>query len=95
MLAQLKSKLYKFAGLLSFVGVAVYSVLVVFVRVDDEITGHVFDGLNRQVELAPLWARLFLIDDAMWAGFWWHCADGLIAGCLFGLGYLLLIRRRD
>lgn len=66
---------YKFLAGGIGIGVLVASFLMVFFRTFDPQTRVVYDGLGRVLTEPPLWAKVFLTEEAAWAGLGWHLLD--------------------
>ncbi len=49
----------------------------------------VFDGLGRQLDIAPFLVRLLYMNDTLWPGFYWAVFDWAFFFGLLGLAYLV------
>ena len=47
--------------------------------------GTIYDFLNRELTEAPVWAKVFVINDNLWSGFGWIMLDRVIFLGLFGV----------
>ena len=61
--------------------VVIAAIMAYFMRSIDMETGTVYDGLGRVLSEPPLWARLVLTSELVWAGTGWHILDTV---CFFG-----------
>jgi len=50
-----------------------------------------YEGLGRELGPTPAFARVFLGQDRMWAGWGWAAGDLIIAVTVCGAGYALFI----
>lgn len=50
----------------------------------------VFDGLGRQLDIAPLLVRFLYMNDTLWPGFYWAVFDWILFFGLLGLAYLMI-----
>ncbi len=80
--------LSKLLGIALGAGVAIAAFMAYFYRSVNRQTGIVTDGLGRALTEPPLWAKFFITNDPIWAGFGWHLFDII---WFFGLGYLAFL----
>jgi hypothetical protein len=64
--------------------------LAYFVRSLDSNTGLYFDGLGRQLQLAPFVARFVLGTDSLWPGWLFFTLDLVVFWGGMGIGYVLI-----
>lgn len=75
-------------GLIFGAGALIFGFLSSFVRsVGTDNT--IYDGLGRQLDIAPLLVRFLHVNDTMWPGFLWSVFDWILFFGLFGLAYLM------
>ncbi len=63
-----------FSGLI-IISVFVLGFYAYFIRSIDD--GVMYDGLGRQLNFVPVFARLF-VPDSLWAGFGWYVIDFVV-----------------
>lgn len=66
----------------------IFGILSYFVRSVGP-NNTIYDGLGRQLDVAPFLVRFLYLNDTMWPGFFWAVFDWVFFFGLFGLAYLM------
>ena len=67
----------------------VLAVMGYFVRTANLETGRLVDGFGRDLFLTPLFARLVLTNDSLWAGYLWFAVDLVVFWSALAIAYFL------
>lgn len=56
-------------------------IIMTFRRLNTD-TNQVFDIFGRELKQPPIWARIFLSEERLWAGIGWFFVDAILFGLL-------------
>ncbi len=83
-------KLALYAGAVVIVIVFVAAFVAYFVSALDVTTQQLADGFGRPLSESPLFMRLVLGQDQLWAGWTWFLVDLVVFWGGIAIGYLLI-----